>query len=186
MRTSRNLINANCALEALHPPRVEYVISSVAEKSPGLRFRYTFTTAWTSLSRRDASATRAHARFCPNSFGALLGMTGDRVGALAAPTGEYVISSVAEKSPRLPFRYTFTAPRNVRSLASTLRKAGSKSLKHRTREEGRARANLLSRSAGIITLASRKTVAFARKRSRRHQKPTRQITICLVAKGVLR
>ena len=36
-----------------------------------------------------------------------------------------------EKSPRLHFRYTCTTPRSVRSFAS-----GSKSLKHRTREEG--------------------------------------------------
>ncbi len=38
----------------------------------------------------------------------------------------------------------------------------------------------------LFPTASRKTVVFARKRRRRHQKPTRQITICFVAKGVLR
>ena len=53
---------------------------------------------------RDASATRAHARFYSNNYGALLGMT--RVWVW------------------------------VRSPASTLRKICSKSLKHRTREEG--------------------------------------------------
>ena len=36
-------------------------------------------------------------------------------------------------------------------------------------------ANLLSRSAGIFSLFSRKTVAFARKRSRRRKRRTRQI-----------
>ena len=58
-------------------------------------------------------ATRAPALFYSNNYGARLGMT--RWWGLARAV---------------------TAPRSVRSPASTLRRISSKSLKHRTREEG--------------------------------------------------
>ena len=74
-------------------PRVEHVISSVAEKSPRKR-----NVISTKASAQSAGATRRN----------LLGYFSDTI---------------------------ITAPRSVRSLASTLRKIGSKSLKRRTREE---------------------------------------------------
>ena len=70
----------------------------------------------------------------------------------------------------------FTAPRSVRSSASTLRKTGSKSLKRRTCDRGGGQGRICFHGVQeIFTLFSCKTVVFARKRSRRRKKQTRQI-----------
>ena len=101
------------SLSGLRSPSGFAVISTVAsgtsetEKSPVFPFRYTFTTACPSLSRRDTSATRAHACVVANPLGALLGMTKEvrKEVTLRSPSGFAVISTEgeaeAEKSPRL-------------------------------------------------------------------------------------
>ena len=82
---------------------------------------------------------------------------------------EASVTSETEKSPRLCFRYTHNLS------ASTLRKASSKSLRLRTRVEGAGKGEFAFTECRNITTASRKTVAFARKRSRRCYRDGRQI-----------
>ena len=79
----------------------------------------------------------------------------------------------------------YTTPRSVRSPASTLRKIKANELEAVPQHKLRlARVSLrFARSAGIFTLASRKTVAFARKRRRRRKRRTRQVTPALLQKA---
>ena len=74
-----------------------------------------------------------------------------------------------------------TTPRSVRSSASTLREKVSKSLKHRTRVRGgRARANLLSRSAGYFNHSLAQNCSICAKEEPQEQKADKANSFALL------